>query len=228
MLRFKFPSKGLVSLVLISVIIMGAVFPFMQTAVAQIGVDNDGPSFTDISIVETGDLIHVNVGIRDLNGWDNIFAVVVTVYGKQNNIISQVNYSQYASYSSDTLIPQWTQVQGDYLNRDESRLEAVMVWPWNPQNTQNPIGLNLTFGYNKFAGNNITIVCTDKGSVPLSCEYSGPFSAEFTPPPAFGDNVAIPISLSGIVAALGGLFMSYRRHKNNQLARAVEASERGK
>ena len=126
------------------------------------------------------------------------------------------------------MLPQYEQIVGSYLDRETSTYTYMEIAPWNPDNTEVPIGLNVVFGFNKFAGDSIEILCTDKAESPLTCDYYGPFSAEYTPPPAFGDNVAIPISLSGAIAILGALFLVYRRFKNNKLARAVEANERGK
>ena len=197
-------------------------------ASAQIGVDNDGPSFTKISIVEVDEVIYVSVTVRDLNGFNNIFSVNVTVYDEQDRVLSRVNFSQYSEFNSTTYFPRFNQEDGQYLNSDYSTSAPVPIAPWNYENTDTEIGLEVIFAFDKFAGDSITITCTDMGEIPLICEHSGPFSAEYTPPPAFGDNVAIPISLSSGIAAAGAVFMVYRRFKNNKLARAVEANERGK
>ena len=227
-MRFDVPSwKRNASFMLVSVLTLALLLTISQIASAQVGVDNDGPSFTDIVIEEVDDVIFVEVCVRDLNGWSNIFSINVTVYDDQSRIICQVNFTQYDSLASETMIRQFDQVVGSYLNSEMSTSVPVEIAPWNPDNTEVPIGLNVIFGFNKFAGDSITIVCMDKADAPLTCEYSGPFSADFTPPPAF-DDVAIPISLSAVIAAGGALFMIYRRMKNNQLARAVESNTRGK
>ena len=212
------------STLFISVLVLA--IALSQTATAQVGVSNDGPSFTDINIEEVENVIYIDVGVRDLNGWSNIFAINVTVYDEQSRIISQVNFTQYESLQSDTMLPQYEQIAGSYLNRELSTYSYVNIAPWNPENTEVPIGLNVVFAFDKFAGHSIEIVCMDKADIPLSCDYHGPFSAEFIPPPEF-ENVAIPITISTIVAGGGAAFMAYRRHKNNQLARAVESSARG-
>ncbi len=209
-----------------SVLTLTLLIFFSQLASAQIGVDNDGPSFTDITIMETDELIFVNVGVRDLNGWTDIFAVNVTIYDDQNRIISQVNFTQYSNLTTDIMFSYFNQTEGDNLNQEFSTHTYVEIAPWNPDNAIAPIGLRVTFAFDKFAGDHIYIVCTDRGENPLSCEHSGPFSAEYIPPPKF-DDVAIPITLSSVVATGGALFMAYRRFKNNQLARAVETNEGG-
>ena len=232
-MRFDNLSRKLMQSIFISSVLVLAILimlPHFTSAQSGIGVDNDGPSFTEISIVEVDDVIFVDVIVRDLNGWNNIYSINVTVYDEQSRIISRVNFTQYANLTTDILFAQFNQDKryGEYLNGEFSTSTYVEISPWNPDNTVIPIGLSVRFAYNKFAGNTIEILCTDKAENPLSCDYSGPFSAEYTPPSVFGDNVAIPISLSGVIAALGALFMAYRRFKNNKLARAVEASERGK
>jgi len=231
MFRFYYPSgRRSKSFIFVSVLTMALLISISHVATAQIGVDNDGPSFTDITIEEVDEVIYVDVGVRDLNGWTNIFAINVTIYDEQSRPISQVNFTLYSNMSSDVLFGQFYQDKrfGEYLNGEYSTFTYVEIAPWNPENTEVPIGLNVRFAYDKFAGDSIKILCIDKAEVPLTCDYYGPFSAEFTPPPVFGDNVAIPISLSSVIAASGALFMVYRRFKNNKLARAVESSERGK
>lgn len=227
-MRFAILSrKKTISFTLVSMLVL-ALLIISQTASAQVGVDNDGPSFTDIIIKEVDEVIVVDIGVRDLNGWSNIFSINVTVYDDQSRVICQVNFTQYDSLTSDTMLPQYEQIVGSYLDRETSTYTYLEIAPWNPDNTDVPIGLNVIFGFDKFAGDSIRIVCMDKAENPLTCEYSGPFSAEFTPPPSFGDNVAIPISLSTVIAAGGALFLVYRRTKNNQLARAVESNARDK
>ncbi len=215
------------SIFISSVIALAILVSLSQFASAQIGVDNDGPSFTKITIVEVDEVIFVSVIVRDLNGFNNIFSVNVAVFDERNEVISRVNFSQYSEFNSTTYFPRFSQEEGQYFNSEYSTSSPVPIAPWNPENTETEIGLEVIFAFDKFAGDSIIILCMDMGEIPLTCEHSGPFSADYTPPPKF-DDVAIPISLSTVIATSGALFMVYRRFKNNKLARAVEASERGK
>ncbi len=187
-----------------------------------IGVDNDGPSFLDISIIETDDFTFVNVEVRDLNGWNDLFSINVTVLDNQDRPISSVSYMQYTSLSSTSVATiLWNQTAGNYLDRTQSTWTPIPVAPWNPGNAIVEIGLRASFAFQKFSGQSIRILAMDRGQ--LTCEYNGPFSAEYTPAPVF-DNVAIPIGLSSVIAGVAAIFMVYRRFSNNKLARAVEAS----
>ncbi len=222
-------SRKLFHSIFISLVIALAILIMLpQLASAQIGVDNDGPSFTEISIEEVDEVIFVTVIVRDLNGFNNIFSVDVTVFDEYDGVITRVNFSQYSEFNSTTYFPRFTQEEGQHLNSDYSTSAPIAIAPWNPEHADTEIGLEVIFAFDKFAGDSITILCTDMGEIPLTCEHSGPFSAKYTPPPVFGDNLAIPISLSSAIAAAGAIFMVYRRFKNNKLARAVEVSERGK
>ena len=229
-MRFDNPSRKIFhSIFISSIIALAILLSLSQFASADIGVDNDGPSFTKISIVEVDEVIFVTVVVRDLNGFNDIFSVNVTVYDDLGGIINRVNFSQYSNFNSSSYFPRFTQEEGQHLSIDYSTSKPVEIAPWTvPDNADKDIGLEVTFAFNKFAGESITIVCTDMGEIPLTCEHSGPFSAEYTPPPVFGDDVTIPISLSAIIAAVGAFIMVNRRYNNNKLARAVEASERGK
>ena len=228
-MRFDNPSRKLFhSIFISSVLALAILISLSQFASAQIGVDNDGPSFTQISIEEVDEVIFVTVVVRDLNGFSDIFLVNVTVFDELDRVITRVHFSQYSDLNSTTYFPRFAQEEGQYLNSEHSTSRPVGISPWNPDNADTDIGLEVIFAFDKFAGKSITIICRDMGDIPLSCEHSGPFSAEYTPPPVFGDNVGIPIALSGIIAATGTIFMVYRRFKNNKLARAVEANERGK
>ncbi|MFO7619433.1 MAG: hypothetical protein R6W91_07275 [Thermoplasmata archaeon] len=187
-----------------------------------IGVDNDGPSFMDISINEVDDVIFVNVEVRDLNGWNDMFSINVTILDNQGNPISRVNYMLYPNLASTSVAAIiWNQTVGEYLDRTQSTWMPIPVSPWNPDNAATEIGLRVSFAFNKFSGESINILAMDRGQ--LTCEYNGPFSAEYTPAPVF-DNVAVPISLSSAIAAVAALFLVFRRHSNNKLAKAVEAS----
>jgi hypothetical protein len=188
-----------------------------------IGVDNDGPSFTDITITEDDTSTYVNVDIRDLNGWNDIFSINVTVFDNQDRPLARVNYMQYLSLAqSQTSVASiiWNETAGSYLDRTRSTWLPIAVAPWNPDNALVEIGLRVSFAFQKFSGDHINILAMDRGE--LICEYNGPFSAEYTPAPVFED-VAIPITLSGVTALAAALFMVYRRFQNNKLARAVEA-----
>jgi hypothetical protein len=195
---------------------------FSSAQQGGIGVDNDGPSYIDIALVETDTLNYVNVEVRDLNGWNDIFSINVTITGNQNEIISQICYMQYPKLGSTTVAAiKWNQTVGDYLVESLCSWVPIPVAPWNPDNAVMEIGLRVSFALQKFSGQNVNILAMDKGQ--LTCEYNGPFSAEYTPAPTF-DSVAVPIGLSAIVAVLTAVFVVYRRFNNNKLARAVEAS----
>ena len=195
------------------------------TARAQtpgVGVDNDGPSFMDISISETDEVIYVNVEVRDLNGWNDIFSINVTIFDNQDRPISRVSYMQYSSLDSTSVATiLWNETAGSYLDRTRSTWMPIPVAPWNPENARVEIGLRVSFAFQKFSGQTINILAMDRGM--LTCEYSGPFSAEYTPAPVFED-VAIPITLSSVMASVAALLMVFRRHTNNKLARAVETA----
>ncbi|MBA3045359.1 MAG: hypothetical protein KKH41_08575 [Candidatus Thermoplasmatota archaeon] len=187
-----------------------------------IGVDNDGPSFIDISLTETDDFTYVNVEVKDLNGWNDIFSINVTIMDNQDRPISRVSYMQYSSLGSTSVATiLWNQTAGDYLDTTRSTWIPLPVAPWNPDNAVVEIGLRVSFAFHKFSGYSINILAMDRGQ--LTCEYNGPFSAEYTPAPVFSD-VVIPISLSSFIGIGGAGFMVYRRHSNNKLAKAVEAS----
>jgi hypothetical protein len=188
----------------------------------SIGVDNDGPSFMDISISESDTYTFVNVEVRDLNGWNDIFSVNVTVFDNQDRAISQICYMQYSNLTSAVATIIWNQTVGNYHDVTQSSWTFIPVEPWiPPDHAVIDIGLRVSFAFYKFSGQSINILCMDKGQ--LTCEYNGPFSAEYTPAPAW-ENVAVPISLSTFIAVGAAGFMAYRRFKNNQLARKVEAS----
>ncbi len=200
---------------------------------SQIGVSNDGPSFISVSIEDDNDLIYIYVSLRDLNGWDDIYVVNVTVFDDQGGPISQVIYRQYRDLSDDTPAIEWEEIEGGYLSREHSTWDPVMIAPWNPENTEKQIGLDIRFGLESFSGDRITITAWDRGTEDpltgergnlLSCSYDGPFSADFTPTPMVR-NYVIPLGLSLIIATIGAIFMTWNRYKNNKLARAVEAVE---
>jgi len=216
-------KRGLSSLIISLFLVLYLQAGLSSAQQPGIGVDNDGPSFMDISISETDQFTFVNVEIRDLNGWDDIFSVNVTIFDNQERIISQICYMQYTSLSS-TLVATilWNETVGSYLDLPQSTWLPIAVAPWNPDNAVKDIGLRVSFALQKFSGNSINILGMDRGQ--LICEYNGPYSAEYTPAPAW-ENVAYPISLSTIIAVGAGGFMTYRRFKNNKLARAVEASQ---
>ncbi len=189
----------------------------------SIGVDNDGPSFLDIAIEETDVYKYVDVEVRDLNGWNDIFSINITIMGNSDNILSQVCYMQYPNLTSTSVAAIiWNETVGNYLVAGESGWTPMPVAPWNPDNAEREIGLRVIFAFNKFSGDTVNILVMDKGQ--LTCEYNGPFSAEYTPAPEW-ENVAIPISLSTMIAVAVAGFMVYRRFKNNKLARAVESSQ---
>lgn len=187
-----------------------------------VGVTNDGPSYVSLSIEEDMDLIFVHVAIRDLNGWDDVYLVNLTVVDNQDRPIAQVIYRQYSEPTAATPVIQWEELVGEHLNREQSSWAAVPIYPWNPENTPKEIGLNVSFAFNQFPGDRISVITLDKGL--FSCEHIGPFSAEFTAPPIIG-NYVIPIGLSFIIAVLASSVMTLRRHYSNKLAKAVESKE---
>ncbi len=204
----------------------------------SVGVDNDGPSFINVSVVDDVDRIFVHVALRDLNGWDDIYLVNLTVLDDRNRPISQVLYRQYASPSEVTPVIEWVEIEGSYLDREYSVWEAVPVYPWNPWAAKY-IGLNVTFAFQSFPGERITIVALDKGERvdPLdqtnerknlvSCEFESPFSADYTPR-ALVSNFVVPLALSLIIAMVAAVIMTVRRFYNNKLAKAIEAKEAAK
>ena len=126
---FNNPSNRLLSFMVIGSVLALSIMIFLsQFAAAQIGVDNDGPSFTEISIKEVDEVIYVTVGVRDLNGFSNIFSVNVTVYDEVGGVISRVNFSQYSSFNSSTYFPKFTQEEGQYLNSVYSTSTPVPSW----------------------------------------------------------------------------------------------------
>ncbi len=195
------------------------------TVMAQgiIGVENDPPSFIGLTIEETELYKYVDVQVRDLNGWNDIFSINVTVMGSSGNIISQVCYMQYPNLASTSVAAIiWNETVGDYLvEPPESAWTTMPVSQWNPEYAAMDIGLRVIFAFSKFSGDTVNILVMDKGQ--LTCEVNTVFSSEYTPAPKWR-NVAIPISLSSIIAVGAAGFMVYRRFKNNKLARAVEAS----
>lgn len=187
-----------------------------------IGVDNDGPSFISTSITETDTNKYVNVQVRDLNGWDDIFSINVTVLDGRGNPICSVSYMQYPNLVSTSVAAIiWNETAGGFFDEAGSSWNIIPVLPWNTGNTTN-IGLSVNFAFEKFSGDRIQILVLDRGL--LTCATDGPFSAEYTPAPEW-ENVAIPISLSSVVAVFAAGFLVYRRFKNNKVARAVEASQ---
>jgi len=197
-----------------------------------VGVGNDGPSFVSIEVEEDTDIIFVHVALRDLNGWDNIFLVNVTVMDSGGRPISQVIYRQYRNPNATTPAIEWEEIEGSHLNRAQSSWQAVGIYPWNPDYTT-LIGLNVSFAFNSFPGDQISVIALDKGVYDpltgqnvnfLSCDYLGPFSAEFTAPPIIS-NYVVPLSISLFIALAVAAFLTLRRHYSNKLAKAIETKE---
>jgi hypothetical protein len=182
--------------------------------------------------VEDTDIIFVHVALRDLNGWDNIFLVNVTVMDAADHPISQVIYRQYRNPTDTTPVIEWDEIEGTNLNRDEISWRAVEIYPWNPDYVK-LIGLNVSFAFTSFPGDTISVIAMDKGTFDevsgqnvnfLSCEYHGPFSAEFAQPPIVS-NYVVPLSISIFLALAVAAFMTLRRHYSNKLAKAIETKE---
>jgi hypothetical protein len=222
-MRFSPRFKRGLSLFMISLLLVVCLQAGLSSAQqGGIGVDNDGPSFMNTAIIETDTVNFVNVEIRDLNGYYDIFSINVTIFDNQGGILSQVCYMQYPNLVSTSVMAIiWNETVGNYLDETQSTWLPIPVAPWNPENNDVEIGLRVSFAFQKFSGNNITILGMDKDL--FTCEQTSPFSAEYTPAPAW-ENVAVPISLSTFVAVGAAGFMAYRRFKNNKLARKVEAS----
>ena len=191
-----------------------------------IGVDNDGPSFIDISVSEDQTYKFVRVELRDLNGWNDIFSINVTVFDAEDRALSQVRYMLYPNLNETAVVVMdWVETSGSYFVEAASGWASFEVAPWYvPENAIMNIGLRVTFAFQKFSGERISIQAMDVGE--LTCMYTGPFSADYTPAPVWED-VVVPIGLSTSVAATAALLLVYRRFKNNKLARAVEANHTG-
>ena len=94
----------------------------------------------------------------------------------------------------------------------------------------------MTFAFQSFQGERITIVALDRGERVdpsdltnermnlLSCEFEAPFSADFTPR-SIVSNYLVPLSLSFIIAMVAAVIMTVRRFYSNKLAKAIEAKE---
>lgn len=215
-------SKGILLALLVASVILISVGISSAQNNPGIGVDNDGPSFISTSITETDTNKYVNVQVRDLNGWDDIFSINVTVFDDRDNPICSVSYMQYPNLVSTTVAAIiWNETAGGFFDEAGSSWNIIPVLPWNTGNTTN-IGLSVNFAFEKFSGDRIQILVLDTGL--LTCATDGPFSAEYTPAPEW-ENVAIPISLSTTIGITSAAFMAYRRFKNNKVARAVEASQ---
>lgn len=188
-----------------------------------VGVANDGPSFVNIEIEEVSDIIFVHIALRDLNGWDDIYLVNVTVMDNLKRPISQVIYRQYRDPAATTPVIEWEEIVGDQLITEQSSWQAVEVFPWTiPDVSLKEIGLNVSFAFTTFPGDTISIVAWDKGL--LNCESLGPFSAEFEPAPLM-DSYVVPLSASLLIALASAAFMTLRRHYSNKLAKAIESKE---
>ena len=126
---------------------------FSQIASAQVGVLNTPPSFTEITIEEVEDVIYVDVGVLDINGWTSIYSVNVTVYDDQARIISRVNFTLYNNMTSEVLFGQFNQDRryGEYLNGDSSTFTYVEIAPWNTDHANGPVGLDVRFAYNNIS-----------------------------------------------------------------------------
>jgi hypothetical protein len=109
----------------------------------------------------------------------------------------------------------WNETVGNYLDEIQSSWLPIDVAPWNPDNAYIEIGLRVSFAFQKFSGNNITILCMDKGQ--LTCEHKGPFPETSAPPSidpsedTSGFKILIIILIVIIVAIVVGLTIMLKR-----------------
>ena len=233
--RCKRRIMGITLVIAVALVCTLVLSSFNVVSQSDVGVLNAGPSFVDLEIEEDGDLIYVHVALRDLNGWDNIYLVNVTIMDDRSRPISQVIYRQYANPTATTPVIEWEEIVGGQLAREQSSWQAVEIEPWLSTTTssQKPVGLNVSFAYQSFPGDRISVICLDKGTYNpdidqnvnlLSCEHLGPFSAEFDPAPMI-ENYIVPLSASLFIALASAAFMTLRRHYSNKLAKAIETKE---
>ncbi|MCK4757159.1 MAG: hypothetical protein KAS67_01765 [Thermoplasmata archaeon] len=189
-----------------------------------IGVSNDPPSWVDIYIHDHNGAIAVYVSLKDLNGWNDIYNVTLVVLGGNGDEICNITYKQYTDLDATIAVIDWVETTGNYLIEDDSGYEPVDIYPWNPDNAVDSIGLNVTFSLTPFSGETIRITAYDMQEA--KCGYEGPFSADYEIPPYLKDDVVVPISISAAVAFVGALIITIRRRYSNKLARIIEGSEK--
>lgn len=160
--------KKLAGLVCITIVLLSG------TAFAQAGVANDSPSWINIDVEHADDIVFVHLAIKDLNGWDDIYMIQVNVTDNYDYPLSQVIFRLYQDITSTTLLIEWEEIVGSHLVREQSSWMAVDVYPWTtPDVSLKEVGLNVTFAFNAFSGDKISVTALDKGLA--SCEYVGPF-----------------------------------------------------
>lgn len=204
------------------VIVISILLPGLSKA--DLGVSNDPPAWVDIEISEDDEYIYVNLAVKDLNGWSNVYNATVTVFDGRGDVVTIMTFSQYRALNSTTPGEYWDESVGDYLNPDLSYSLPVEIPPWNWQNAIEEVGLNITFVLTPFPGDTVHIEIRDK-ALALS-EYTGPFSAEYDIPPYFGNNYVYPVSISAIAATIVAVIFTIRRHYSNKLALTIQAREK--
>lgn len=139
-----------IALILLTVPVMG-----------QVSVDNDGPSFVTLSIEEDEEIIIIDILLRDLNGWDNINNVTFKVLDAQGKDVSKIIFEMHNSLDTSLLRPRFEEITGSYLIMDDSSHAPEDIPPWNPYNTDIPIGLNVRLALQPLEGETILIVAQD-------------------------------------------------------------------
>ncbi|MCK5309823.1 MAG: hypothetical protein KAJ64_04175 [Thermoplasmata archaeon] len=164
----------------------------------QISVANDGPSFVEISIEDFGDMVKVEILIRDLNGWDDIDTVSLKVLDAGGNEISHIALEMYNNpQNPDNLRIEFEEYTGTYLNRDECDFSPTDISPWNPDNTDISIGLNVVFSLMPLEGETIIIEVADTEGE--TATYEAPMNLNYVSP---DDGIVIDENLMILVVII--------------------------
>ena len=167
----------------ITIAILANVVLELQTVTAQIDTMNDEPSWINIDTIDLPDEIIINVSIRDLNGWEDIYNVTLKVLDANGTEKYVIIYSQYQDLNSTTMIIEWIETTGNYLIRSQCDWNPADVSPWNPDNAVTPVGLNISFVLTPFYGHSIQIIAVDRDLA--TCEFTSSF-------PFYSDNDDLP------------------------------------
>ena len=143
----------------------------------QVSVANDGPSFVDISIEDIGDMVKVEVLIRDLNGWEDIDTVTLKVLDTHGAEISHIVLEMHYSHDPYILQIRFEELTGSYLNLEETECTYAEIPPWNPDNTDIPIGLDVEFVLLPLEGDTIFIEVADMEGE--TATYESPMDLNF-------------------------------------------------
>lgn len=170
-------KKCHVLIVIILILVLS--LPMSHNALGQgVGVANDTPSFDHISIVRNNGLVYVSMIVKDLNGWEDIYNITLTITDKSGEIVSEIVYSQYSNLTATSPSVEWHELTGTYLNRELSDWEPREISPWNPENAVTPVGLDVSFVLGDVSGDYIIIKVMNRpilNSPESSCEHVGPF-----------------------------------------------------